>query len=68
MTTNLRNLANAIYTRAYFNQNDISDTSHHTKKTAEIYEWLCEGEINGATVEELTADWVEFDQESESAE
>ena len=66
--TNLQNLALEIYERIYQNMNDISDTTHYDTKTAEIYEWLVNGDLTGATVETLVQDWIEYDQDEEVCE
>lgn len=58
-------LAGAIYIRVYHNMNDVSDTTHYDTKKAEIVEWLTNGDLTEATVESLTADWIEFDQDEE---
>jgi hypothetical protein len=66
--TKIENLARAIYIRVYHDMNDVSDTTHYTTKMAEIVEWLTEGDLTGATVESLAADWVEFDQDEEACD
>ncbi len=61
----LHNLALKIYSRVYQNMNDVSDTTHGDTKTNEIYEWLVNGDLRGATVESLAGEWIEYDQEPE---
>lgn len=56
-------LADQIYSNVYHNMNDLSDTSHYDKKINEIYNWLIEGDIIDSTVESLTQEWIEYDQE-----
>jgi hypothetical protein len=59
-------LADAVYHAAYNGMNDISDTSHYTTKTAEIYEWLVSGDPGNETPEQLAAEWLEYDVEPET--
>ena len=65
----LQELAAKIYEAAYKNENDLSDTSHFDTKVVEIYEWLYDGEeVTTETVDQLAADWIEYDQDEEVCE
>ena len=63
----MQDLAVEIYEAAYRNENDLSNTSHFDTKVDEIYEWLYDGEeVTTETVDQLAADWIEYDTEMES--
>jgi hypothetical protein len=52
--------AEDIY-NALFGQ--LDDKQFHARKTAEIYDWLDASDSESYTIEELTAEWAELDNE-----
>ena len=64
MTENeIRELAEKIYDQAYTGD----DKYHRAAKTSEIVDYLTDGEpVTTETVEQLAADWLEYDQEPEA--
>ena len=57
----LLELADKIYSNVY---SEVDDKKFYNKKLSEIFDWLCNGDWSG-TIEELTDEWKEYDQEEE---
>ena len=52
--------ADRIYSEYY---GHLDDTAFAATKMQEIIDWLRDGDTNGATTEQLVAEWAEYDAE-----
>ena len=56
----MRETADRIYSEHY---GHLDDVAFAATKTQEIVDWLSDGDTDGATTEQLVAEWAEYDEE-----